>query len=134
MKYTNIAVFTTSFFEKIMEIYLITTSYSAKIYFIITSYMKYGWLWWRIVDTGIIWLTPLRRVPPWELCALRHWDSRSIKWLCTLSGGFISVGWQAIATGPGRSPIFPGRLMIQFISLCRYLIIFFVTLTVKNMN
>ena len=42
--YTNIAVFTTSFFEKITEIYFITTSYYAQIYFIITSYMKYGWL------------------------------------------------------------------------------------------
>ena len=39
---TNIAVFTTSFLEKIMEIYFITTSYSAQIYCIITSYMKYG--------------------------------------------------------------------------------------------
>ena len=35
-----------------MEIYIITTSYYAQIYFIITSYMKYGWLWWRIVDTA----------------------------------------------------------------------------------
>ena len=38
--YTNIAIFTTSFFEKIMEIYFITTSYSGEIYFIITSYMS----------------------------------------------------------------------------------------------
>ena len=36
-----------------MEIYFITTSYYAQIYFIITSYMKYGWLWWRIVDTDL---------------------------------------------------------------------------------
>ena len=36
-----------------MEIYFITTSYSAQIYFIITSYMKYGWIWWRILDTGL---------------------------------------------------------------------------------
>ena len=49
--YTNIAVFTTLCFEKIMEIYFITTSYYVQIYFIITSYMKYIWLWWRIVDT-----------------------------------------------------------------------------------
>ena len=42
--YTKIAVFKTSFFKKIMEIYFITTSYYAQIYFIITSYMKYGWL------------------------------------------------------------------------------------------
>ena len=36
-----------------MEIYFITTSYSAQIYCIITSYMKYGWVWWRIVDTDV---------------------------------------------------------------------------------
>ena len=53
MKYTNIEVFTTSFFEKIMEIYFITTSYYAQIYFIVTSYMKYGWLWCRILDTDL---------------------------------------------------------------------------------
>ena len=35
-----------------MEIYFIATSYSSQKYFIITSYMKYGWLWWGIVDTG----------------------------------------------------------------------------------
>ena len=35
-----------------MKIYLITTSYSSQIYFIITSYMKYRWLWCRILDTG----------------------------------------------------------------------------------
>ena len=51
--YTNIAVFTNSFFEKNMEIYFINTSYYAQIYLKITSYMKYGWLWWRIVDTVI---------------------------------------------------------------------------------
>ena len=38
-----------------MEIYFITTSYSSQIYFIITLYMKYGWLWWRILDTGILY-------------------------------------------------------------------------------
>ena len=47
-------MFTTSFFEKIMEIYFITTSYFSQIYFIITSYIKYGWLWWRIVDTDFM--------------------------------------------------------------------------------
>ena len=36
-----------------MEIYFITTSYCSQIYLIITSYMKYRWLWWRIVDTGL---------------------------------------------------------------------------------
>ena len=50
---TNFAVFTTSFLEKITEIYFITTTYSAQIYFIITSYMKYGWIWWRILDTEL---------------------------------------------------------------------------------
>ena len=60
-----------------MDIYFITTSYSIQIYFIITSYMKYGWLWWRIVDTAqnpknLIIRNLANLSQPWNLTFFEH--------------------------------------------------------------
>ena len=50
----KIATPNTSFFEKIMEICFIIASYLSLICLIMASYMRHGWIWWRILDTGLI--------------------------------------------------------------------------------
>ena len=67
-----------------MEIYFITTSYYAQIYFIITSYMKYGWLWWRIVDTEL-WISSQ------EWCVINHWVSTKHDADKKCSGVFLGI-------------------------------------------
>ena len=51
---TKIAAPTTSFFEKIMEICFIIASYISLICLIMASYMRHGWIWWRVLDTGLV--------------------------------------------------------------------------------
>ena len=50
---TKIAAPNTSFFEKIMENCFIIASYLSLICLIMDSYMRHGWIWWRILDTAI---------------------------------------------------------------------------------
>ena len=44
----------TSFFEKIRVICFIIASYLSLICLIMASYMRHSWIWWRILDTGLL--------------------------------------------------------------------------------
>ena len=78
-----------------MEISFITTSNTSQRYFIITSYMKYGWLWWRILDTGLI-------VQQYNMITLTYHAHMSMAtfWSTCRRGARRSDNWYSIDTMP----------------------------------
>ena len=63
---TKIAAPNTSFFEKIMENCFIIASYLSLICLIMDSYMRHGWIWWRIQPEWVArWImqNPVVQIP-----------------------------------------------------------------------